>query len=121
MTTLTNGPATAGYLISEANGTRSREVVTLASGNDLPPGAVLGKVTASGKYAQHNAAATDGTEIAAAVLYAAVDASAADSAAVATARDAEVQAAQLVWRAGVTAPQKTAGLAALAAIGIVAR
>ncbi len=44
MTTLTEGPRTAGYLISEANGTRSREVVTLASGGVYLPGTVLGKV-----------------------------------------------------------------------------
>ena len=38
------------FLLSEANGTRSRESVTVTGGS-YPAGQVLGKVTASGKYA----------------------------------------------------------------------
>lgn len=121
MTVLTEGPRTAGYLISEANGTRSREVVTLLAGNNLPPGTVLGKVTASGKYTALAPAATDGSEKAAAVLYAGVDATAAEKPAVVTARDSEVQTTELAWPVGATAPQKTAALGQLAALGIVAR
>lgn len=121
MTVLTEGPHTAGYLISEANGTRSREVITLLEGNNLSPGAVLGKITASGKYAALAPAATDGSEKAAAVLYAGVDATAADKPAVITARDAEVQAAELTWPVGATPEQKTTALAQLATLGIVAR
>lgn len=121
MTTLTQGPVTAGYLISESNGTRSREVVTLASGNNLQAGAVLAKLAATGKYTEHNPAGADGSEVAVAVLYAGVDASTADAAAVVTSRDAEVQADLLVWSAGISVPQKTAALADLAAVGIVVR
>ena len=36
------GLGTACYLVSEANGTRSREVITVAQGHNLLPGAVLG-------------------------------------------------------------------------------
>jgi len=35
----------------------------------LEPGTVLGKITASGKYAAHDRAAVDGTETAVAVLW----------------------------------------------------
>lgn len=121
MTTFTEGPHTAGYLISEANGTLSREVVTLLAGNNLLPGTVLGRITASDKYTQVAPAATDGSEKAVAVLFAPVDATDADHAAVVTARDAEVAAAALVLPATVTTPQKTAVLDQLASVGIVAR
>ena len=63
----------------------------------------------------------DGSQTAVAVLFAAVDSTAAAHAAVITARDAEVAAHELAWPAGTTTPQKTAALAQLAAVGIVAR
>lgn len=119
MTTLTEGNHTAEFILSEANGDRSREVVTIASGNDLGAGHVLGKITASGKYADYDADAADGTETAAAVLYADCDASTADAEAVVIMRDAEVSAAKLVWTD--KANDETAGTADLAAVGIVAR
>lgn len=122
------GPGTACYLVSEANGTRSREVVTIAQGQNLLPGAVLGKVTATGKYVAVDPAngsgaggTPDGSQTAVAVLFAAVDTTAAEKPGVITARDAEVAAHALAWPAGTTEPQKTAALAQLAAVGIVAR
>ena len=121
MTTLTEGRYTGEHLISEANGTRSRDVVTLISGQNLPPGAVLGKITASGKYTLLAPAATDGSEVAAAVLFAAVNASAADKAAVVNARDTEVQGACLTWPAGIDAGDKAVATAELKALGIVIR
>lgn len=121
MTTLTEGPRTAGYLISEANGTRSREVVTLVTGHIYQPGAVLGKVTATDKYGPIDPAANDGSETAAAVLYAGVDATDGDKPGVVTARDSEVQAIALVFTAGITPEQTTTALANLSAVGIVAR
>lgn len=121
MTTLTEGPRTAGYLISEANGTRSREVVTLASGGVYLPGTVLGKDASSGKYFQLDPADNGGSEKAVAVLYAGVDATEGDKPGVVTARDSEVQAAALVFPAGITPEQTTTALADLSAVGIVAR
>ena len=46
MTTFTEGNHAGEHVISQASGTRSREVVTIvtAAGNDLVPGTVLGKV-----------------------------------------------------------------------------
>lgn len=121
MTTLTEGRHTGEHLISEANGTRSRDVVTLITGQNLAPGAVLGKITVSGKYTLLAPAAEDGSEVAAAVLFAAVDATAADKAAVVTARDSEVAGAALTWPAGITGGEKTAATAELKALGIVIR
>jgi hypothetical protein len=81
-------------------------------------------ITVSGgteKYAIMDPAATDGTGHAAGILYGDTDASAADTACTITARQAEVNSAELVWKSGITDPQKTAALAALAALGIIAR
>lgn len=44
MTTLTEGPRTGEFIISEASGGRSRDQIVLASGNNLPAGRVLGTV-----------------------------------------------------------------------------
>ena len=121
MTTLTEGRHTGEHLISEANGTRSRDVVTLVSGQNLAPGAVLGKITDSGKYTQLAPGAADGSEAAAAVLFAEVNASVADKAAVVSARDTELDGAALGWPAGINAGQKTTATAQLKLLGIVIR
>ena len=47
MTVLTEGKHTGEHLVSEANKTRSREVVTLAEGQNLAAGTVLGKIAAA--------------------------------------------------------------------------
>jgi len=67
MTTLTEGTHPGGFLVWEAFRDYTRETITVAAGT-LEPGTVLGKITASGKYAAHDPAAVDGTETAVAVL-----------------------------------------------------
>ncbi len=57
---------------------RVTDTVTLVSGQNLGRGAVLGKITASGKYTLSLAAAEDGSEDPCAVLAAATDASGGD-------------------------------------------
>lgn len=113
---------TAHYLVSEANGFRSREVGVIASGSGkVEPGAVLGRITASKKLVPLAPGASDGSQTAVAILFEGCDATSADVRRTITARDAEVQAAVLVWANGVTDTQKTAALAQLAALGIAAR
>ena len=75
----------------------------------------------SGKYRGYDPANTDGSQSAVAVLFAAVDAAAADRPSVAIVRDAEVSAAELSWFTGATANQKAAGLAQLVLAHIIAR
>lgn len=121
-TVLSSTPAAGHYLVSEASGSRSRRQGTIASGSGvLRAAAVLGKVTASGKYKPLAPAADDGTQTAAAVLFEGCDATAADVRRTVTDRDCEVSGAALVWPAGITDPQKTSALAALTALGIIAR
>ncbi|OCP07978.1 MULTISPECIES: head decoration protein [unclassified Ensifer] len=51
------------------------EMVTIAAGQNLPRGAVLGRVTATKEYVLSLAASTDGSETPSAILEEAVDAS----------------------------------------------
>lgn len=112
---LTETLHTAEFLVSEASGTRSREMVTIdAAAAALLPGQVLGKITASGKYVAYNNGAVDGSEVAAAILYSAVPDSAADQKATVIVRHAEVDESLLT---GLDATGKTD----LAALGIVMR
>lgn len=79
------------FLLSEGAGAISREQVTLAATDvALPAGQILGIVTASGQYAPYDNAATDGSEVAVALLYAPKPASTEPQAATVVARLAEV-------------------------------
>lgn len=68
---LTEGKHTGEFLVSEANGTLSRDkaTVTVAATTTLPAGLVLGRITATGKYVPYDNGAVDGSEVASAVLY----------------------------------------------------
>jgi Bacteriophage lambda head decoration protein D len=121
MAELQEGRYAGEFIVSEGNGSISRETITVLSGQTLEAAAVLGKVTASGKYKALDPAAVDGSEAAAAILYDGVDASAADTEGVAIVRLAEVNAAELVWPGAITGGEKTTALGELAALNIIAR
>lgn len=115
MTILQEGKRTAEFLLSEANGSLSREQVTIAAAAAaMVPGTVLGKITASGKYVAYSNVAADGSEVAAGVLYRGVPDSAADQPAVMIARLAELKKNELT---GIDA----AGEADLKALSILCR
>ena len=83
---------------------------------------MLGKITVGGKYAAHDPDASDGTEIAVAVLWDKADASAGDAPAVAIVRGpAIVNRHDLVFAGSPSEPEITAAHAALAAAGIIVR
>ena len=112
---LTESTHAGEFLLAEANGTISREEVTIAAAaGALAAGTVLGKITASGKYVAYNNGASDGTQTAAGILFSAAPDLAVDQSAAMIARDAEVMGSLLV---GSDAP----GIADLAAIGILVR
>jgi len=213
MTELTEGQHKAEFLVSEANGSLSRDVVTILHGQNLQAGHVLGKVSVgsatgaaatgnvgngtitdvsvgsgvkagtyvidciepatgggtfaveepggsiigtaqagtpfvgainftltagttdfaagdrftvvvgsgSGKYKEYRPSNTDGSQTAVAVLLDAVDATAADKDGVIIARQAEVNAAELVWFTSATDNQKTAGASQLKSQTILVR
>ena len=121
MTTLNEATHPGGFLVWEAFRDYTRDTITVAAGT-LEPGTVLGKITASGKYAAHDPAAVDGTETAVAVLWGKADASGGDDPAVAVVRGpAIVNRHDLVFAGTPSEPEITAAHAALAAAGIIVR
>lgn len=117
---LNEGRHAGEFLLSEAAGSRSRENVTIASGQDLGAGAVLGKITASGKYVAVDQAASDGSQTAVAVLLDTCDATGGDTSAAIIARDAEVNGECLDW-GSQSAAEQTTGVTELANVGIIVR
>ncbi|MDH0907575.1 head decoration protein [Rhizobium pusense] len=99
---------------------RDTDVLALGSGKVIP-GAVLGQVTASGKFKPLAPAASDGTQTAAAVILQYADATSADQSVVNLKRRAQVVLQALVWPEGITDTQKSAAIAQLKALGIVPR
>ena len=69
-----------GGLISANSDLLYHEQLTLASGQNLVRGAVLGKVTATGKYILSASASVDGSQTPAAILVDDINASAGDAA-----------------------------------------
>lgn len=113
--TILNEPVRAGeFLIAEGNGSISREEVTIASGQNLKAGTVVGKVTASGKHIAYANGASDGSQTAVGILYSPVNAAAADAKGVLIVRHAEVEETLLT---GID----TAGKADLAAADVIFR
>ncbi|CAG2153239.1 head decoration protein [Ralstonia mannitolilytica] len=122
MPTLTQAPTLGDLLKYEAPNLYSREQATVAAGQNLPLGTVVGRMTATGKLAALDPSATDGTEVAAGVLGNAVDATLIDREdAILIARHAIVARQALIWPTGLSAAQRTAAIAQLEARGIVVR
>ena len=127
MSTPLISPATLGDLIKrESDPDYTRETVTLKAGTAYPLGAVLGRITADGKYTFSPVASTTGTEgaeIACAVLLHPVAASATDTQAVILARGQVIVADRaLAFDASITdAAAQSLKHQQLAAHGIVVR
>jgi hypothetical protein len=120
MATKTEGQHANAAVISEV-GYISRDEVTVVSGQNLLACAVVGKITASGKYKEYDNAASDGSEVAAAMLLDACDATGGDTKAAVIARLAELHYDELVWKSGASQGDKDAGVADLAAKDIIVR
>lgn len=121
MTILKDSRGAGHFILSEANGYRSRQRISVAAGQALVSGQVIAKLTAGGTHVKLAPAATDGSQTVVGVLFDDVVTTTEVIEAVSFERDGEVNAADLVWPAGVTENQKTAALAALAAKGVIAR
>lgn len=113
------------FLVSEANGHRSREIATLtAAQGDLQPGTVMARVTATGNLVPYDDDANvgvPGTGIAVGILCYGAPNNAATQAVTIIARDAEIDTNMLQWEASNDQTEKNAALAELLALGIVAR
>jgi hypothetical protein len=108
------------FLLSEAEGTLSRDAGMLDAGT-LESGTVLGQITATGHYVQLDPAATDGSETASTILYAHADASAAAVPVAVVSRLAEVRGEALIWPAGIDTTHHAAAVAQLAAHFLIVR
>lgn len=109
------------------NGTRSINITIADGSNDWTAGDII-PVTVSyldadsvPKYEILDTAGTDGSEIAAGILYAGKIGTTGGVDAVGVVRDAEVNADLLTWPSGITADQKAAAIVQLNALGIVLR
>jgi hypothetical protein len=106
----------------EAPNLYSRDRVTVAAGQNLPLGAVVGMVTATGKVKQIDPSATDGTQLAAGVLMQACDAALAERTdGLIVARHAIVSDHALQWPTGITTGEQQAAVAQLKSLGVLVR
>lgn len=116
-------PLNLGDLLKyEAPNLYSRDRVTVASGQNLPLGTVVGIVTATAKFKQLDPSAEDGTQVAAGVLLQACDAALIDrDDGLVVARHAIVAHHALAWPDAITTAEKLAALAQLKALGVLVR
>ena len=123
MPVLTEPPSMGDVLKYEVNPNYTREVVTLLAGMPYPVGAVLGRITASGKFKLATSGGTDGAQTATAVLLYGVDATLADAVGIVVVRGpAIVSRAGLAYDGTVDDAAKiTTKIGQLANVGIVAR
>ena len=123
MTTL-HEPMNLGDLLKyeESSLRYSREQITVAVGQNLELGAVVGRVTATGRIKRFDPLATDGSEHPAGVLLQSCDATLIERDDVAIlARHGVVASHAVVWPVGMTSEQKVVATAALEARGILIR
>ena len=100
----------------------SREVATVAAGQNLLIGAVVGRETLTGKLKALDPAATDGTETPVGILLGNVDASLIDvDDALLLNRHAVVASNAVIWPVEISTAQKATATTSLAAIGILIR
>lgn len=123
MTTLSELPHPGGFLVWEVLRDYTRETVTIASGaGKLASGTVLGKITTGGKYTTLAPAATNGSQNAAGILWADVDATDADAPGVVILRGpAIVNRHEILFPEAATEAQIATATTALAALGILLR
>jgi len=120
MAVITEGKRTAEYLVSEPNGLRGRESATLAAGQNLETGTLLGKITDGGNVTRYDPDASDGSETVFGILYTNVDATDADAVGIAiTVRDTIVRDSSLTYSDGADADDIATAVAGLRTLGIV--
>ena len=122
MPAITEGLNLGDLLKYEAPNLFSRDQVTVASGQTLPLGAVVGIVTTTGKVKQIDPSATDGSQYAAGVLMQPCDAALIDREdGLMGARHAIVADHALTWPAAITVAEKQAAVLQLKSLGVLIR
>lgn len=122
VTKLTQGRRPADFILTEANGQRSREAALILNPNQVEIGEVLEVVAETSDVAvNYKPLGADPSKAAAIAIYNAATSSGDDKEIAIIARDAEVNGKQIQWPSGYTAGQKRAGIRALADVGIIVR
>lgn len=110
-----------GFLISEANGTLSRDEVVIAPSQTLEAGQVLARNSNTGYFVKLNPSGDNGTNVAVGILCAPIATDTAVAKATIISRYAEVDSKYLVWPDGITDNQKATAISQLATRGIILR
>jgi len=105
----------------EAPNLYSREEITVAQGQKLALGAIIGQDSETDLIKALNPAATDGTQNALGALIAEVDATSGNTKAVIVTRDAILADYAVVWPSAITLEQKAAAIKQLEARGVIIR
>jgi hypothetical protein len=106
----------------EADNLYSRDHVTIAAGQVLQLGKIVGRITATGEIAALDPAATDGREVAAGVAILPTSTAAEPNPdGLIVARHATVADHALVWPRAITPEQRTAAVAQLRDLGVLVR
>ncbi|MFN3261642.1 MAG: head decoration protein [Pikeienuella sp.] len=122
MTTLSEPNYTGDVVLWEEDAFYSRDEAIIISGQNVKIGAVLGQITASGKWTLSAPGASDGSQAPKGVLvHADVDATGGDAAGVILVREARVRRAGLIFHSTIDdATKRNTAVAALKAVGIIA-
>jgi len=126
MSVLTNHLRAGNFIQSEANGTWSRDQVTIHGGFTgaaaLKAGTVLGKITSGGKYTISPHSGSDGSQTGIAILFEDCDPTNGDVLATIVSGNAEVDGNALIYDSTVTAGAfTTTKNTELAGVGIIVR
>lgn len=106
----------------EAPNRYSRDLATVAAGQQLSLGTVVGLESATNKLHALDPTATDGTEVAIGVLATDVDATLIDvDDALLISRHAIVASAAIIWPAGITAAEQATAISQLKTLGVLIR
>lgn len=109
------------FCVGSLNYERANEEITLApvAGEPIVAGQILGQITTGGQYKKFDPAASDGSQNFAGILWDDRPVSATAQRAVATKREATVNANALFGYSSLSTPQKAAVIAAAKAVGII--
>ena len=122
MPSINSLPTLGDLLKFEAPQFYSRSAITIAAGQNLAMGTVLGRKTADDKHQAFDPTATDGTETPVGVLLGDIDATLIDREdALLLARHAMVAEKLVLWPVGIDADIKQAAVRHLEDIGILIR
>ena len=105
----------------EAPNLYSREEITVAQGQKLALGTIIGQDSETDLIKAFNPAATDGTQNALGALIAEVDATSGNTKAVIVTRNAILADHAVIWPSAITLEQKTAAIKQLEARGVIIR